>query len=616
MLFVFYIFLEIAVLCVCDVKVNTINIDVNPSNVTKFYHFWKSTGFCPPDPKENVPTYLLSDEQKRNIALIGSLPNNGIKYVRIHWLLNLLTTQSENHGGGSGGYNFTHMDAFLSYLNQNSLIPAFELMGSPTAHLKFGKSGLFWEQLVQTIAKRYIRKFGAEQVSKWRFETWNEPDLKGYNILNFTLPEYLDYVEGCSSGLKNAFSGSKSKWKLGGPAGLFREKKHPLCWGILEACNRLGVTRCPLRFISFHRKGDGTALGLLNGTMELLDVFGARFPGLRNMAVANDEADIEADWSKSLDWRGDVRYAVMVVKVIAGFFQSIGQGRKLKIEVLSNDNGFLNYHPYYFTQRTLFARFQMNATVPRHSQFIRKPVYSAMSLLSLLGDEYFLAEAEQPDPLLTVVATRRKRGKQSFVSVVLAYGNETRSDEGTAVIINVLFGNLPPEGEWKFSIYRLDNVRTNPYEVWRASGRPAFPSRYQRRKMREAEEPKRLVDPTRVTNAPLNVTLKLTIPSLHLIDLCSKSKNYPETVTSVTILNVTWNEVLITWRYKSKCTTCIRTFVVENRAKCSGNGHFNRINPTDTIFLSFHHVGKGTRALIIFDCSAGTRAGRFFLAAH
>lgn len=33
-----------------------------------------------------------------------------------------------------------------------------------------------------------LDRYGRKYVSKWRFETWNEPDLEGYNILNLTLP--------------------------------------------------------------------------------------------------------------------------------------------------------------------------------------------------------------------------------------------------------------------------------------------------------------------------------------------------------------------------------------------------------------------------------------------
>lgn len=83
----------------------------------------------------------------------------------------------------------------------------------------------------------------------------------------------------------------KAEWKLGGPAGLFRDKGHVLCWSLLEACDGPEApqgSRCPLQFLSFHRKGQGSASGVLDGSSELLDLIHDRFPGLRKMPVANE----------------------------------------------------------------------------------------------------------------------------------------------------------------------------------------------------------------------------------------------------------------------------------------------------------------------------------------
>lgn len=30
-------------------------------------------------------------------------------------------------------------------------------------------------------------QYGVKSVTNWKFETWNEPDLKVYNLLNFTI---------------------------------------------------------------------------------------------------------------------------------------------------------------------------------------------------------------------------------------------------------------------------------------------------------------------------------------------------------------------------------------------------------------------------------------------
>ncbi|XP_056642505.1 alpha-L-iduronidase isoform X2 [Diorhabda sublineata] len=547
-----------------------LNISEN-NHFFPFKHFWKSTGFCPPDPKENVPDYLLSKEQRTHLALIGALPNQGIQYVRIHWLLNLLALERNSE------YNFTNMDIFVNVLQQSGLRPGFEIMGCKSELVDFDKNKIFWKNLSKQIASRYI--------------------------------EYFDYVVGCNEGLKSAFSALNLSYNFGGPAGLFRDKNHPLCWGILEFCSSASVDLCSFKYISFHRKGGGSASGVLNGSLEAMDRIFDKFPKLKTFPVSNDEADIETNWSKSLEWRGDVRYAYMVAKVIADYYKSVKRERKLKIELLGNDNGFLNYHPFYFTQRTLFARFQVNTTTPPHNQFIKKPVYSLMALLSFLGESWILTPTQpSPDPLLTTIATRSvTQHKQAFVSVLVAYGNESYDDNSQANRRNI---SLKIEGfevrDWKFIVYKLDNIETNPFKVWRKMGSPVFPDQQQRYKMREVEDPKRLFTPTDVLNSEIILNLSLSIPSVHLIHVCSKTEKLPRKVTAVRFYNVTWNEVLITWKYPYNDSKCLQKFEVElkpskcsNRKSSNSSRHrrFERINPLDTIFMSFHQVGKGGNEL-------------------
>lgn len=57
----------------------------------KLPRFWTNTGFAPPEPIEKVDEFFNSDDVNQNLEIIGSLPNRGLKNVRIHWLLNLLS---------------------------------------------------------------------------------------------------------------------------------------------------------------------------------------------------------------------------------------------------------------------------------------------------------------------------------------------------------------------------------------------------------------------------------------------------------------------------------------------------------------------------------------------
>lgn len=52
--------------------------------------FWKNSGFCPPAPLKDYADFFLSDDVRQNILIIGSIPNNGVTHLRIHWLLHLL----------------------------------------------------------------------------------------------------------------------------------------------------------------------------------------------------------------------------------------------------------------------------------------------------------------------------------------------------------------------------------------------------------------------------------------------------------------------------------------------------------------------------------------------
>ena len=78
------------------------------------------------------------------------------------------------------------------------------------------------------------------------------------------------------------------KFTLLGPAGLFKAAiKHQMCWGILEECNRVSHANCPLTEITFHRKGNGTAESISEGTLTLAKSLYEKFPRLKHMKFSN-----------------------------------------------------------------------------------------------------------------------------------------------------------------------------------------------------------------------------------------------------------------------------------------------------------------------------------------
>ncbi|GLV44162.1 alpha-L-iduronidase [Carabus blaptoides fortunei] len=581
-------------------------LSINASSTTiHLRHFWESSGFCPPAPRSNVSGYFLSKDVKMNMALIGSLPNRAIKQVRIHWLLDLVTIRSFEEN--TPIFNFTNLDLFLDWIHLHGLRPGFELMGNPSSYFNNflnPKQQQDWQLLVKELAERYSIRYGRKYVSKWRFETWNEPDLRGYNILNLTFPGYLRYVQACYEGLRAAeYRTVEKSFKLGGPAGLFKSpNKHPLCWGLISECSK--SQNCPLHFISFHKKGDGTASGVLNKGLELVNYIHTYFPRLKHLPIANDEADILTGWSKSQEWRADVRYAAMVVKVIIDHYEKFVRDMRVDIEVLSNDNAFLNYHPYYFTQRTLLARFQMNNTNPVHIQFFKKPVLVTMALLSYLGNRALNKPAQNEESLFSFLATATAAGALSSeknvyeFAVILSFVNDTKEDKNFTKTFDISIINLPRAYVYKYVMYTLDNIRTNPYSAWKRHGAPVFPDADVRGKIRQVEGPHRLIAPSDLSpKTDLRLQFTATLPTVALLHICSDQGHPPGRVTKLQVYNVTYNEVLLIWKDHRLATKCIRTFEIEFQPDVIGNEIdnqlFKRLNSDDVIFLWYQYVTTG-----------------------
>ena len=153
----------------------------------------------------------------------------------------------------------------------------------------------------------------------------------------------------------------------------------------------LGETGVRLDYISFHHKGKSTSEIILNTTTETIQYIRQRYPQLSHVDIYNDEADPQGGWNKLLDWRGDVHYAAMVVKIIVEhqneFLSTPDKASFTRFSLLSNDNGFMNWDPLsHFNQRTLTTRFRMNLTHPRSVEMVKKPVLGVMSLLAMLGE--------------------------------------------------------------------------------------------------------------------------------------------------------------------------------------------------------------------------------------
>jgi len=324
-----------------------------------FRHFWNSCGWCPPDPHPLFPEYFERDDVWQNHALIGSTPLRGIRFVRIHYLLDLLapandTTPTactsqvgaadgyvvqklEQLGAAGGALDWCALDDALDSLVAQHLHPGFEIMGNPGS--KEDRSDrLFtsfknatqvggWKDLVEALAARYIQRFGADEVAQWRFESWNEPEGQCPQQLTVgidcDLSAFLSYWDASALGLQTAAAsnGLDAPLIFGGPAS---DGDKSYLFALIDHClhgvNRVdGSQGCgqPPSFLNAHLKGDQSSEAISQAELPVALKVQSRVNGtvLQHTPWGNDEADPKVGWSTSYDWRADARYAAMVPKV-------------------------------------------------------------------------------------------------------------------------------------------------------------------------------------------------------------------------------------------------------------------------------------------------------------
>ncbi|KAG7490400.1 alpha-L-iduronidase [Solea senegalensis] len=574
-----------------------ITADVGTS-VGDLRHFWRSTGFCPPLPHTQAHLFDLSVDQQMNLAYVGSVPHGGIQQVRIHWMLELVTAQDIK---GQPQYNFTKLDQLIELLWMNGLQPGFELMGSVSNYFTdFEEKSqvVKWRNLIYLIAKRYIDKYGLGSVSQWNFETWNEPNNHDFDNVTVSFQGFLNYYDACSEGLLTA----STLLRFGGPGDSCHSPPHsPYCWAMLQHCYNgtnyfTGETGVRIDFIALHKKGGGYSLPILQQEIETMGEIQEHFPRFRNLPVYNDEADPLVGWSKPQEWRADVTYAAMVVKVINQHQELLltDPNSTINYTLLSNDNAFLSYHPHPFTQRTLTARFQVNNTQPPHVQLIRKPVLTVMGLLALLGETQVLAQvlnvAGTDSGTVGVLASSHtpvmSGGSDSWQATALVYNSDDNSSSTDADDVTISLTGLATQRSLMYVTYYMDNNVSSPYQLWKSMGSPDYPTAQHFRRLRRAQEP--LVDgPWDVpAGDTLSIRAKLPVPSVLLVHVCAQPKAVPDQVNGLRFIGITKGQVLIIWSDHCVDSKCIKTFEVEFSTDCET---FSRINTRDVIFTSYVH---------------------------
>ena len=323
----------------------TLKVDAGPSSGgLPFPKIWENTGWCPPNFVMSAPEmhdFSVQEASWQNHAFIAAVPNQGLKYVRIHSMLNLVTIRtgaSAAHPIPAASYNWTLLDGLLDMVaGDHKLRIGFEFMGNPRTNLT-SHTGVYtswkapeqlhgWRGMVQALAQRYIARFGADAVSLWRFETWNEPDhncnskskMKGG--IDCDQDSWLGYWDACSDGLQAAAKVSGSAPLIfGGPG---TGGNTATSWVLPALIKHLGAKfnatgDYGCSYLQWHNKGmlpgevsydarfpKGKLATTCNSYVDqgIMESVVAQDPAIaRALPMGNEEVDMQGGWSKQLHW--------------------------------------------------------------------------------------------------------------------------------------------------------------------------------------------------------------------------------------------------------------------------------------------------------------------------
>jgi xylan 1,4-beta-xylosidase len=206
-------------------------------------HVWEHTvGSC------HAPLALRADWQAH---LRRGRDELGFRHVRFHGLLSDDVGTLVRHGGRLI-YSFFNADRIVDFLLSIGMRPFVELSFMPTA-LASGLSTVFsyrgnitppaepsaWGELIGRLVRHWVERYGRDEVCRWPFEVWNEPNLGAFWA--GTQEDYFTLYRHTAEAIKAV----DAEIPVGGPATAAN------AWlpEFLDFCER---ARLPVDFVSTH----------------------------------------------------------------------------------------------------------------------------------------------------------------------------------------------------------------------------------------------------------------------------------------------------------------------------------------------------------------------------
>lgn len=441
-----------------------VRIDVQAA-ASPFPHFWEQML------GSGRAILALRESYRDDLRAVKQVTD--FRYVRFHAILHdeLGVYNEDEHGNPV--YNFAYVDEVYDGLLKNGVRPVVEISFMPKK-LAFNPDALHafwykqnvsppkswerWDGLITALARHLVDRYGEEEVARWYFEVWNEPNIDFWG----GIPRQKSYFELYDHTARD-LKGVSERLRVGGPA------TAAAAW-IEDFLKHTAENRVPVDFVSTH--------GYADDTVE--DLFGTTEDIPMDDRVCRAVAKVKKQIQSSATPRLPLLWTEWNVPGMKGARDTAYVGPALANTVRECD-GTVDEMSFW----TFSDVFEEGGPIPepfeghfglRAKGGINKPSYYDFALLHRLGDQR-IANSDA-----NILVTKRKDG-----TLAIALWNLVDPDKtGAAKKVRLTFENVPTNAGIAMS--RVDDEHGNALAAYRAMGSPRYPTEEQIRRLNAATE--------------------------------------------------------------------------------------------------------------------------------
>jgi xylan 1,4-beta-xylosidase len=479
-------------------QIETVRIDVKaPAHA--FPHFWEEMF--------GSGRAILSLRESYRDDLRALKKVTTFDYVRFHAVFHDEVGVYNENSNGDPVYNFSYVDQIYDGLLANGVRPFVEISFMPRAlssdpkalHAFWYKPNVAppkewakWDDLIKAFARHLIERYGEDEVARWYFEVWNEPNIDFW----VGVPKQATYFELYDHTARDLKAVSP-RLRVGGPA------TAAAAW-VTAFLKHTKANNVPVDFVSTHGYADDSVENLFHTHEKIAmdDRVCRAIAKVHNQIAAAGEASLPLMWT---EWNvpsfGEL-HARDTIYVGAALANTVRECDGL-VDMMS----FWTFSDVFEESGPKREPFD-GGFAPIAMGGIQKPGYVAFALLHRLGGERLA------NPASDLIVTRR----DGCTLVIAAWNLVDPDRHGSTKTLHLKFAGVPSDAA--ISIRRADSRHGNTLATYRALDSPRYPSR------KQVEEINRTAnvapDITKLNNGSLD--LVLTPNALALVEVSAARK--------------------------------------------------------------------------------------------